>query len=87
MRVFTSGEAMSSGHIKRLACQIAAQMPDDEDEALEVLRLVREVVMNLDGGWGEVRSTPTRLYAINPAASQATETEGQPARRYKANPE
>lgn len=78
---------MSDGHTKRLACQIAAQMPDSVDEALEVLRLVREVVLNLDGGWGELRPTPTRLYAINPATSQATETVIPLGRQDRANPE
>lgn len=85
------GDYMSDGHNKRMACQIAAQLPDETSEALEVLAYVREIVLNLGGGWGlPVRTTPTPLYAVprtGPAASASAETAVQPYRPDRASPE
>lgn len=57
---------MPDAHEKRMACQIAAQLPDDTSEALAVLDYVKEIVLNLGGGWG--KETPAtksaRLYVI-----------------------
>jgi hypothetical protein len=75
--------------MKRMACQIAAQLPDEREEALGVLNYVRDIVLNLGGGWGErdaawgVAPSPkpsALLYVIpttNPAGSQGAETAAQ----------
>ena len=42
---------MAEGYLKRIACQIAAQLPDGEKEAMEVLELAREIVINLGTAW------------------------------------
>ena len=55
---------MPHAHMKRMACQIAAQLPDDPEEALGVLNYVKEIVLNLGGGWGGVRPTSAQLYSV-----------------------
>lgn len=51
--------------MKRMACQIAAQLPDDPEEALGVLNYVKEIVLNLGGGWGAgTRPTSAQLYSV-----------------------
>ena len=82
---------MPDGHAKRLACQIAAQMPDDREESLRVLDYVREILFNLGGGWGaQVRAAPTQLFSvprgIDPAGTQATATADPICHLDKANP-
>lgn len=83
---------MPDSHMKRLACQIAAQLPDSQQESLEVLGYVREIVMNLGGGWGRptiVQPTPLfgadRLTGLE--ASQEGERAGPIGRLDRANPE
>lgn len=81
---------MPDAFMKRLACQIAAQLPDSQQESLEVLTYVREIVMNLGGGWGRpVAVPPTQLFAADrkdqvelPAASK----EGQNGLLDRASP-
>lgn len=81
---------MSDGHTKRLACQIAAQMPDSTKEALEVLALVRDIVMNLGEGWGRPQlATVEPIDAAartNPARVEAAESADQNGRLNRANP-
>ncbi len=63
---------MPKSEMRRMACQIAAQLPDSQAEALEVLDYVRDIVMNLGGGWGQPTAVPpTQLYAVSPT-SRAT---------------
>lgn len=46
-------------HIKRVACQIYTQLPEDKREALQVLRCVRQIVFCLGEEWETVaRSAP-----------------------------
>lgn len=46
-------------HIKRLACQIYTQLPEDKREALQVLRFVRQIIFCLGEEWETVsRSAP-----------------------------
>lgn len=46
-------------HIKRMACQIYAQLPEDKREALQVLRYVRQIIFCLGEEWETVtRSAP-----------------------------
>ena len=36
-----------SAHLKRLACQVYTQLPEDSEEAVRVLDLVREIIFDL----------------------------------------
>lgn len=46
-------------HIKRMACQIYTQLPEDKREALQVLRYVRQIIFCLGEEWETVaRSAP-----------------------------
>lgn len=79
---------MPEAHLKRMACQIAAQLPDDAEEAVRVMDYVREIVANLGGRWSAPKASAT-LYAINrtsPAALEEGGSEALPARPGKANP-
>lgn len=47
------------GHLKRIACQVYTQLPEDKREALLVLRYVRQIVFCLGEEWETVsRSAP-----------------------------
>lgn len=46
-------------HLKRLACQIYTQLPEDKREALQTLKLVRQLIFSLGEEWETVnRSAP-----------------------------
>lgn len=46
-------------HIKRLACQVYTQLPEDKREALQVLQYVRQLIFCLGEDWEAVtRSAP-----------------------------
>lgn len=46
-------------HVKRLACQIYTQLPEDKREALQVLKYVRQIIFCLGEDWETVsRSAP-----------------------------
>lgn len=46
-------------HIKRMACQIYTQLPEDKREALQVLRYVRQIIFCLGEEWETVaRAAP-----------------------------
>lgn len=46
-------------HIKRMACQIYTQLPEDKREALQVLGYVRQIIFCLGEDWETVtRSAP-----------------------------
>lgn len=81
---------MPDAHAKRLACSIAAQMPDSTKDALEVLSLVRDIVMNLGGGWGRPQLATAEpsgaLARIGPATVEAAESADQNGRLNRANP-
>lgn len=64
----------SDPHIKRLACQIYTQLPDDKREALQVLRYVRQVIFCLGEDW----ETVTRSAPILPFPSDQTGQVGFP---------
>lgn len=52
------------GHIKRIACQVYTQLPDDKREALLVLRYVRQIVFCLGEDWETIsRSAPILPFA------------------------
>jgi hypothetical protein len=83
---------VSDGHTKRMACQIAAQLPDDRCEALEVLAYVRDIVENLGGGWSALEGPrqTAALYVIpatSPVAAQEVVKAGPPGRLDKASRE
>lgn len=67
-------------HIKRMACQIYTQLPEDKREALQVLQYVRQIIFCLGEDWEAVVKTA----AILPFQSQ--EQRG-PAARLRAVPE
>jgi hypothetical protein len=55
------------GHLKRIACQVYTQLPDDKREALLVLRYVRQIVFCLGEDWETVsRSAPILPFASDP---------------------
>lgn len=70
---------MPEAYMKRVACQIAAQLPDSQQEALDVLSYVREIVMNLGGGWGRQSVPPTRLFVIDPTGREEAPATGKAA--------
>lgn len=45
------------GHLKRIACQVYTQLPEDKREALLVLRYVRQIVFCLGEDWETVSKT------------------------------
>ena len=52
-------KVQSDPHIKRMACQIYTQLPEDKREALQVLRYVRQIIFCLGEDWEAVtRTTP-----------------------------
>jgi hypothetical protein len=53
-------------HIKRMACQIYTQLPEDKREALLVLQYVRQIIFCLGEDWDAVLKTA----AILPFQSQ-----------------
>lgn len=67
-------------HIKRMACQIYTQLPEDKREALQVLQYVRQIIFCLGEDWEAV----VRTAAILPFQQQ--EQKGQGA-RLRAVPE
>lgn len=80
--------ADSSAYLKRLACTVAAQMPDDREEAFAVLRYVREILLNLgEEGWSSPSiSAPTLLrQPTDRAKLQVVDQGARPARQDIAN--
>lgn len=83
--------------LKRIACQIFTQLPDDRAEAVSVLRYARLIVDNLEGNWDAMvasQTTPAKITPLRAAAQQmidlagwqADEPEDQPAPLDKSNP-
>lgn len=66
-------------HIKRMACQIYTQLPEDKREALLVLQYVRQIIFCLGEDWEAV----TRTAAILPFQQE----QKGPATRLRAVPE
>lgn len=67
-------------HVKRMACQIYTQLPEDKREALLVLQYVRQIIFCLGEEW----ETVSRTAAILPFQQQ--EQRG-PAGQLRAVPE
>lgn len=67
-------------HIKRMACQIYTQLPEDKREALQVLQYVRQIIFCLGEDWDAV---------VKPAAILPFQQQEQrgPATRLRAVPE
>lgn len=67
---FTKGR--SEEWLKRNAAQIAAQLPENKGEALAVLTLAREIIVNLGSQWegcdngGQSCPVSLRLVASDP---------------------
>lgn len=77
------------GHLKRIACQVFTQLPDDKREALAVLRYVRQIIFCLGEDWEKVASSailpfePRKGRGASEGVLRAVPTD----RRDKANPE
>jgi hypothetical protein len=62
-------------YLKRAACTIASQLPDDRRDALSVLNYAREILLNLGKSWEVPSAMPgnnvqrIRLVKSNLAAS------------------
>lgn len=82
---------MPDGHLRRMACQIAAQLPDDREECLRVLRYVEDIVTHLGRGWGTDEGPLKRsasLYVFertSPAGAGEAAMAGQNGRLDTAN--
>lgn len=74
---------------RRLACQIASQLPDDQRDALRTLRLVQQIIMNLGTRWDLAFNEVSSLdqYRSSRAASGEDSTEGRPVHLCKSSPE
>ncbi len=60
-------------HIKRLACQIYTQLPEDKREALQVLRYVRQIIFCLGEEWEMVsRSAPILPFSADQKGQATT---------------
>lgn len=54
-------------HLKRLACQIYTQLPEDKREAMLVLKFVRQIIFCLGEDWETVkRSAPILPFQQDP---------------------
>ncbi len=80
---------MADGFSKRLACQIASQLPEGTEEALQVLNLAREIIICLGEGWARPAAVPTKLFVADrtiQASSPAAGREAPTDRRDISNP-
>ena len=71
---------MGDGHVKRLAAQIASQLPEDTQEALRVLNMAREIIVCLGRSWDVAPEWPSRLGGqapTCPAGLRVVAREGQ----------
>jgi hypothetical protein len=79
--------------MKRLACQIAAQLPESQDEALLVLSYAREIILNLGGGGWERQDAAELIQLCEPPEPIGRAVSGEGAtvipigRLGRANPE
>ncbi len=69
------------GHLKRIACQVFTQLPEDKRDALQVLRLVRQLVFCLGEDWEAV----TRSASILPF-ERAPKDRATGLRAFRAGP-
>jgi hypothetical protein len=81
----------ADGHLKRIACQVYTQLPEDKREALLVLRYIRQIIFCLGEEWETVsRSAPILPFSTErkgPAEAPATLRVVPTGRRDTANPE
>lgn len=61
MRVSGDGGLRGNTWNKRLAAQVASQLPEDEAHALAVLDLARSIIVNLGMEWPTSTPEPVRL--------------------------
>lgn len=79
-------------HIKRMACQIYTQLPEDKREALQVLQYVRQIIFCLGEDWDTVVKSASILpfqpqEQKGPAIRLRAALEGQSDHLDKSNPE
>lgn len=59
-------KADADGHLKRIACQVYTQLPEDKREALLVLRYIRQIIFCLGEEWETVsRSAPILPFSLD----------------------
>lgn len=61
-----SAQSDQDGHLKRIACQIYTQLPEDRREALLVLRYVRQIVFCLGEEWEAVSRSAILPFGAGP---------------------
>ena len=61
-------------HLKRLACQVYTQLPEDKREALQVLGFVRQLLFCLGEDWEAV----SRSGSVLKFSSEGRDREGSP---------
>lgn len=60
-------QASTDPHLKRTACLIYTQLPEDKREALLVLRYVRQIIFSLGESWEAVsQSAPILPFSVDP---------------------
>ncbi|WLR92920.1 hypothetical protein [Shinella zoogloeoides] len=79
-------------HIKRMACQIYTQLPEDKREALQVLQYVRQIIFCLGEDWEAVVKTAAILpfqhqEMKGPAVRLRAVQEGPNDHQDRSNPE
>lgn len=79
-------------HIKRMACQIYTQLPEDKREALQVLQYVRQIIFCLGEDWEAVVKTAAILpfqpqEQKGPVVRLRAVPEGPTDHQGKSNPE
>lgn len=84
-----SNAVSDEGHLKRLACQVFTQLPEDKREALAVLRYARQLIFCLGEEWETVSRTAVLPFESRKGqGSSVTVLRAvQTDRRDKANPE
>lgn len=59
-------KADAGSHLKRIACQVYTQLPEDKREALLVLRYIRQLIFCLGEEWETVsRTAPILPFSLD----------------------
>lgn len=80
----------TSRHLKRAACLIASQLPDDEGEAMRVLDYARGIVSHLKEERGGAQDGPSQLSQTDQRDQVVVQLDARASRigfLSKANPE
>lgn len=62
----TNEEMATDEFLKRAACSIVAQLPDDAEDAIAVLNYAREILLNLGSeGWGTANAVRSMVRLVS----------------------